>query len=112
MSQMETYATASSSFTHTGNLATTLNARATYFDDPWVIDLGASNHMTGMSSLFSEYNPYFGRDKVRIADVSLLPLSGKGFISVTLYMSLSFVLCVPDFVANLLSIGHINCELN
>jgi hypothetical protein len=45
MSQLET----SSSFTHTNNLATTLNASATHCDDRLVIDLGASDHITDMS---------------------------------------------------------------
>jgi hypothetical protein len=112
MSQLETSATASSSFAHTGNLATTLNASATHSDDPWVIDSGASDHMTGMSSLFSSYNPCSSKEKVRIADGSLSPVSGKGSISVTPYMSLSFVLHVPDFATNLLSIARITCELN
>lgn len=52
MSQLETFAIASSSFTHLGNLAIALNASATHFDDPWVIDSGAFDHMTGIESLF------------------------------------------------------------
>lgn len=38
--------------------------------------------------------------------------TGKGSISVKPYMSLSFVLHVHDFAANLLSIGRITYELN
>jgi hypothetical protein len=68
MSRLDTPATTSSSFSHTSNLATALNASATPFDDPWVIDSSASDHMTGMSPLFSSYNPCSGKDKIRIAD--------------------------------------------
>jgi hypothetical protein len=109
---LDTPATATSSSALTGNVATILNASATPFDDPWVIDSGASDHMTGMSPLFSPYNPYSGKDKVRIADGSLSPVSGKGFVSVTPSMTLASVLHVPNLVANLLSIARIIIELN
>lgn len=60
MSQLEPHATASSSFEHLGNLASSLNATSTSniaeFDDPWIIVLGAFNHMTGLSSLSSSYH--------------------------------------------------------
>jgi hypothetical protein len=71
MSRPDTPTTAASSSALTGNLATTLNAFATPPDDPWVIDFGASDHMTSMSPLFLSYNPCSSRDKVRIADGSV-----------------------------------------
>ena len=112
MSRLDTSATASSSFAHTGNLATTLHASATPSEDPWVIDSGASDHMTGTSPLFLSYNPCSGRDKVRIANGSLSPVSSKGSVSVTPAMTLSSVLHVPDLAANFLSIARITLELN
>jgi len=111
MSRLDTSAIASS-FAHTGNLATALNAYATHFDDLWVIDSGTSDHMTGISLLFLSYNPCSGREKVRKVDVSLSPMSSKISIYVTPSMTLSFVLHVPDFAANLLSIARITLELN
>jgi len=89
-------------------LATALNASATLPDDLWVINSGDSDHMTGMSSLFSSYNPCLGRDKVRIANGSLSPVSSKGSI----FMTLASVLHVPNLTANLLSIACITIELN
>jgi hypothetical protein len=77
VSRLDIPATASSSFAHTNNLATALNASTTSSNDPWVIHSSAPNHMTGISPLFSSYNPYSGRDKVRIAYGSLSPVSGK-----------------------------------
>jgi hypothetical protein len=84
-----------------------LNASATPSDDLWVIDFGASDHMIGMSHLFSSYNPCSGGDKVRIADGSLSHVLGKGFVSVTPSMTLASVLHVPNLAANLLSIARI-----
>jgi len=77
ISRLDTPATTASSSALTGNVATTLNASATPSDDSWVIDSGASDHMTSMSPLFPSYNPCSSRDKVRIADGSLSPVSGK-----------------------------------
>jgi hypothetical protein len=108
---LDTPATASSS-TLTSNLATDLNASATPFNDPWVINSGASNHMIEMSPLLSSYNPCSGRDKVRIANGSLSPVSGKGSVSVAPSMTLASVLHVPNLAVNLLSIARITIELN
>jgi hypothetical protein len=112
MSRLDTPASAATSFALTGNLATALNASATPPDDPWVIDSGASDHMTGMSPLFLSNNPCSGKDKVRIADSSLSPVLGKGSVSVTPSMTLTSVLHVPNLAANLLSIARITIELN
>jgi hypothetical protein len=111
MSQLDTLATASSSAL-ASNLATTMNASLTPSDDPWVTDSGASDHMTDMSPLFLSYNPCSGKGKVRIADGSLSPVSCKGFVSVTPFMTLAYVLHVPNLATNLLSIAHITIELN
>jgi hypothetical protein len=64
MSRLETSAILSS-FAYIVNWATALNASATHSDDPWVIDFGASDHLVGMSSLFSPYNPCFGKEKLQ-----------------------------------------------
>jgi transposase InsO family protein len=112
MSRLETFVSASSFLAHTGDLTTALNASATPSDDSWIIDSGASDHMTGISSLFSSYKLCSNREKVRIANGSLSSVSGKGSISVSPSMSLSSVLHIPDFAANLLSIARITRELN
>lgn len=89
-----------------------MNVYASHSDGPWVIDFSASYHLIGMSSLFSSYNPCSGREKVRITDGSLSPVFGKSSISITPFMTLSSILHVPDFAANLLSIMRITCELD
>jgi len=76
MPRLDTLAIAASSSALTGNLASALNASTTPPDDPWVIDSGTTDHITGMSPLFSSYNPCSGRDKARIAYGSLSPVSG------------------------------------
>ena len=46
----------------------------------WIIDLGASHHMTNLSHLFISYEPPFGNTKVRVVDGSLSPIAGQGSI--------------------------------
>lgn len=73
----------------------------------WIIDFGASDHMIGLSSVFSSYFIYSGHDEVRVADGTLSFISRKGNITISPTMSLSSVLHVPKFVTNLLSISCI-----
>lgn len=68
--------------------------------------------MICISPIFSSHNLCYGKEKVRITNGSLSPMLGKESIYVTPFMTLSYVLHVPDFVANLLSITRINLELN
>jgi hypothetical protein len=51
----------------------------------WVIEFGASDHITSMSHSFLPYNPCAGRDKVRITDDSMSPVLGKGSVCHPLY---------------------------
>jgi hypothetical protein len=68
--------------------------------------------VTDISTLVSPYNLCSHMEIVRIVDGFLSLMSGKGFISVTASMSLSFVLYIPNFATNLFPIAHITHELN
>ncbi|KAJ7951046.1 Retrovirus-related Pol polyprotein from transposon TNT 1-94 [Quillaja saponaria] len=89
-----------------------LGTHSTTDSEPWIIDSGASDHMTGTSRNFSTYFPCSGKDKVRVADGSLSTISGKGSIQCTPTLPLSSVLHVPKFSMNLLSISSITRDLN
>jgi len=69
----------------------------------WVIDSGASKHVTGMSSPFKTYNAYTHSESVQIADGTSRQIHGVGSIECTPSLSLSSVLHVPSFPVNLLS---------
>ena len=49
-------------------------------NDVWIVDSGASDHMTGKKSLLEEYSPYKGNLTVKIADVSFSKVEGVGSI--------------------------------
>ncbi|KAL5840805.1 hypothetical protein ACOSQ4_013413 [Xanthoceras sorbifolium] len=79
---------------------------------PWIIDSGASNHMTSVSSLFNTYSPCSGLEQIRIADESLSPIAGKGLIKISEKIRLNYVLQVPKLACNLLSVSKLLKESN
>ena len=50
---------------------------------PWIVDFGASDHMTDAHHLFSTYSPCTDNLKVKIADGTLSPVAGKGSIRIS-----------------------------
>ena len=97
------------------NPGSTLNTHSYAYllheSDQWLIDSGASKHMTEKSTVFSSYSPQSGRDKVRIADGSLSPIIEKGVIIDLYGLHLYDVLHVPNFPHILLSISAITNSL-
>ena len=74
--------------------------------------LGASDHITGSSLVFSAYKPYSGQDKVKIVDGTISSVSGKSLVRVSTSLSLSSVLHVSSFSNNLLSISRLTRDKN
>ena len=107
IAQLDTPTSASISFAHKGKSTNFSSAFYVDSQQPWIIYSGASDHMTNLSSLFSTYNSCSCKNKVRIADGSPSPISGKGVVNVSSSLSLSSVLYVPRFSTNLLSISRV-----
>ncbi|KAL6337960.1 hypothetical protein AAG906_005927 [Vitis piasezkii] len=59
---------------------------------PWIVDFGASDHMTDAHHLFSTYSPCADNLKVKIADGTLSPVAGKGSIRIFESITLNLVL--------------------
>lgn len=72
--------TPQSSFTQSGTSASMLNVSMSPPGQSWIIDSGASDHMTGTSSFFSSYSICSRKDKVYVADGSYLPLRVRAAI--------------------------------
>ena len=77
----------------------------------WIIDLGASSHMTGTSSLLSSYHPTPSHPPLTIADGRPCRVQGRGTNRVTPSLWLHQILYVPRFLVNLLSISAITRAL-
>ena len=78
---------------------------------PWIIDSGATDHMTGSSKLFSSYNPCARNQKIKITDGSFSAIAGKGLIVISPSITLHNVFYVPNLLCNLLSISKITHDL-
>lgn len=109
----ESHASSSSSANFSGN-----NSHTVMCTDylaagaQWLIDSGASRHMTGSIRELSNYIPVFKKENVKLADGSTQAIVGSGIVKCSPNMSLSSVLHVPAFPINLLSISCITRELN
>jgi hypothetical protein len=81
---------------------------------PWLLDSGASHHVTADLNNLSLHAPYTGHDDVMIRDSTTLPITHTGSVLLpTLNSSfhLQEVLCVPTMQKNLISIA-LFCQTN
>ena len=75
----------------------------------WLLDSGASHHVTSDLHNLSLHAPYSGSDDIMIGDGSTLPISHTGstlLTTPTRNLSLDNVLCVPSMKKNLISISQ------
>ncbi|RVW45480.1 Retrovirus-related Pol polyprotein from transposon TNT 1-94 [Vitis vinifera] len=78
---------------------------------PWIVDTGASDHMTGDAAILQNYKPSNGHSSVHIADSSKSKIAGTGSIKLTKDLYLDSVLHVPNLDCNLLSISKLARDL-
>ena len=79
--------------------------------DLWVIDSGANDYMTGLSTSLFDYHPVVSPRSVTLANGSLCKVVGLGTTHLSPNIELS-VLHVPGFAFNLLSISKIKKAFN
>ena len=77
---------------------------------PWIVDLGASDHMTEDATIFYTYSSCPNNLTVRIADGSLSKVVGTCSIVLSRDLTLNSVLLIPNLDCNLLSISKLNKE--
>ncbi|WVZ54431.1 hypothetical protein U9M48_005224 [Paspalum notatum var. saurae] len=77
-------------------------------DCRWILDMGASNHMTGVRSLFSELDKGIN-GTVRFGDGSTMAIEGRGTIVFACkngeQRTLTGVYYIPRLTANIISVG-------
>ena len=88
-----------------------LNASDTSYDKPWIIDSGATDHMTFESSLFITYSPCPSTRKVVTADGTLTTVAGIGDVQINSSLTLKNVLHVLKLSTNLISIHKLTHDL-
>ena len=79
--------------------------------EPWIIDLGAMDHMTGNEKLFSSYIPSSKNHIVKLADGSYSLVTGIETVTISPEISLQSILHVPKLSCNLISISKIAKDL-
>ena len=82
-----------------------LSARATSSMAPWILDSGASHHITNTPQMLSSLAPT-ATTQIAVGNSSQLSVLGSGTVTLA-GGSLQDVLCVPDMSMNLLSIYQI-----
>jgi Zinc knuckle len=77
----------------------------------WIVDSGASRHVTGAAREFSSYTHLAVPKSIQTADGTAQPVIGKGIVQCTNTLTLSNVLHAHSFLVNLLSISVIISQL-
>ncbi|KAG6520064.1 hypothetical protein ZIOFF_017094 [Zingiber officinale] len=97
---------------HTGICGLGLSVTGPSFYNPWVIDSGATDHMTNVANSFISYSLSSGQEKVIIADGTKATVAGKGSIKLTDHFFLSSALHIPSVSINLLFVSSITKQLH
>ncbi|KAL0439981.1 UNVERIFIED_CONTAM: Retrovirus-related Pol polyprotein from transposon RE2 [Sesamum latifolium] len=80
--------------------------------ESWMIDLGATTHLTSHRSHFSSLTTSHNSLPVRLADGSYSSTSGSGTVRPTDHITLTNVLFAPKFPVNLLSVSQLTKKHN
>ncbi|KAL2320148.1 hypothetical protein Fmac_029117 [Flemingia macrophylla] len=102
----------SCSLTMTGKSSSFLSFNASGTENIWIIDSGATDHMTPHPSYFSSYTTSSGNQHITVANGSHTPVLGCGNIQLQPSLHLKNVLHVPKLSNNLMSIHKVTQDLN
>ena len=109
---LETITASSTSLAHSGNhsgkclISDALKAHNTV-STSWILDSGATDHMTHSSHWFNIYNPSSNEKSIFVADGKSITVKGQGNINLSPTLSLKNVLHVPQISNNLISIHQL-----
>ena len=81
-----------------------LNASSNEFRNAWILDPGATDHMTHNPNQFKTYLPCPSNRKIVVVDGTTSLVAGIGDVQVTSNLVLKNVLHVPQLYTNLVSI--------
>lgn len=105
----EQQSTSAATVAHRGNHAVALH---TFVPTKWIVDTGASDHMTSEVKMFDSYLPLAGGRSIQTATGSSSPIVGTGTVYLSDKLHLDSVLHVPHLSCNLLSISKLTKQLN
>ena len=82
------------------------------FSSKWVIDSGATYHMTGNSSLFTTFLPHPSTSTITLADGSTSCVLGSWTIHPTPLITFTSVMSLPQLSFNLIYVSKLTRTLN
>ncbi|KAK1609557.1 hypothetical protein QYE76_033230 [Lolium multiflorum] len=96
-------------FVYTKGNTENVSLAAHKLDSDWVLDSGASRHVTGNSREFEMYNQYPStyHETIQTADGTAQPVKGVGDVQCSSNIKLSSVLHVPAFPVSLISLSNL-----
>ena len=89
-----------------------LNASSNEFRNAWILDSGATDHMTHNPNQFKTYLPCPSNRKIVVVDGTTTIMAGIGDVQVTSNLVLKNVLHVPQLSTNLVSIQKLTQDLS
>ena len=78
----------------------------------WLVDSGATDHMTQSAHEFVTYSPCSSNKKIATADGTLVTVAGQGDVVLHSNICLKDVLHVPKLSTSLISTHKLTCDLN
>ncbi|XP_071680627.1 uncharacterized protein [Lolium perenne] len=101
-------------FVYTKGNIDNVSLAAHKLDSDWVLDSGASKHVTGNIREFELYNQYLStyHETIQTADGTTQPIKGVGVVQCSSSIKLSSVLHVPAFPVNLISLSNLVDQLD
>jgi hypothetical protein len=88
---------------HSALSALGIQSKSSNVSQPWFLDSGASNHMTGSSEYLHNLHSYNGNQQIQIVDGNKLTITDVGDIN----SNFRDVLVSPGLASNLLSVGQL-----
>jgi hypothetical protein len=104
-------AESSTSIPDQGNCGYVFSSSSTQHDDAWIIDSGATNHMTYDPHDFSNITQP-RRTCIANANGATYPVTGAGIVPLSPSLSLSHTLLIPSLSNKLMSESQVTEELN